>query len=496
MPQYGIPQEWITMTSSSRRAVLEAVMISDVLICIASLAISYDLSSHLPLLQLFHTAYVYHPVQRLISLLALALAWHLIFTGVGLYRSHRLSSLREEMMDVLKSSLLATVCLLFWCWLRPRSANQPLHWDLMIAGAFGVVTLAALELDRYIARLILHWLRSNDRNLRYVLVVGTNSRAVNYAFKAKQHKHWGYELVGFADDIWYSADAPEEFKQKLLGSLDEIPHLLRTQALDEVVIALPLASYYSKAAWIASLCRQQGIQVRFEGVLFGDYAGAKELAHIQQPIDSQLVWDDSWSPTSSFLKRLIDIVLSACAIIVTSPLMALIAIAIKTTSEGPALFKQQRVGLGKRRFTIFKFRTMQSNAESMIHSLEHLSETQGPTFKLKNDPRITTIGKFLRKTSLDELPQLFNVFIGDMSLVGPRPLPLRDYEGFSYDWQRKRFSVKPGITCLWQVKGRSLIGFDEWMKLDVHYINNWSVWLDLKILVQTIPAVLRGSGAV
>jgi exopolysaccharide biosynthesis polyprenyl glycosylphosphotransferase len=366
----------------------------------------------------------------------------------------------------------------------------------MIAGAFGIVTLAALELDRYIARLILHWLRSNDRNLRYVLVVGTNSRAVNYALRAKQHTHWGYQLVGFADDIWYSADAPEEFKQKLLGSLDEIPHLLRTQALDEVVIALPLASYYSKAAWIASLCRQQGIQVRFEGVLFGDYAGAQELARTQQPIDSQLVWDDSWSPTSSFVKRLIDIALSLCAIVVTSPLMVLIAIAIKTTSEGPALFKQQRVGLGKRRFTIFKFRTMQVNAESMIHSLEHLSETQGPTFKLKNDPRITTIGTFLRKTSLDELPQLFNVLIGDMSLVGPRPLPVRDYEGFSSDWQRKRFSVKPGITCLWQVNGRSLIGFDEWMKLDVHYINNWSIWLDLKILVQTIPAVLRGSGAV
>ena len=176
--------------------------------------------------------------------------------------------------------------------------------------------------------------------------------------------------------------------------------------------------------------------------------------------------------------------------------MLLTAGLIRLTSEGPVFFKQTRMGYGKRPFQIFKFRTMVQNAEKLMSQVEHLNETQGPTFKLKHDPRITPLGKFLRKTSLDELPQLINVLVGDMSLVGPRPLPLRDYEGFSEDWHRRRFSVKPGITCLWQVMGRSSIGFDEWMALDMRYIDQWSVWLDIKILFQTIPAVFRGSGAV
>jgi lipopolysaccharide/colanic/teichoic acid biosynthesis glycosyltransferase len=159
-------------------------------------------------------------------------------------------------------------------------------------------------------------------------------------------------------------------------------------------------------------------------------------------------------------------------------------------------FLQERLGLGKRRFTIFKFRTMVSNAETLLATVEHLNQSQGPTFKLVEDPRITLVGSFLRKTSIDELPQLFNVLWGDMSLVGPRPLPLRDYKGFSEDWHRRRFSVKPGITCLWQVMGRSTIGFDRWMRLDMDYIDGWTLWLDIKILLRTIPVVLRGSGAV
>ena len=138
---------------------------------------------------------------------------------------------------------------------------------------------------------------------------------------------------------------------------------------------------------------------------------------------------------------------------------------------------------------------MVPNAEKFLPALELLNEAQGPVFKIRNDPRMTPIGRLLRRTSIDELPQLFNVLRGDMSLVGPRPLPVRDYEGFDQDWQRRRFSVRPGITCLWQVKGRSNIGFDHWMKLDLQYLDEWSMWLDVKILAQTIPAVLRGSGA-
>ena len=154
------------------------------------------------------------------------------------------------------------------------------------------------------------------------------------------------------------------------------------------------------------------------------------------------------------------------------------------------------MGLNKRRFKLYKFRTMTDGAEARQEELECFNEACGPVFKIKNDPRITRLGRFLRKTSIDELPQLFNVLKGDMSLVGPRPLPVRDYNGFSEDWQRRRFSVRPGITCLWQVNGRSNTSFEHWMELDMKYIDTWSFQLDLKILLLTIPAVLRGSGAV
>jgi len=173
----------------------------------------------------------------------------------------------------------------------------------------------------------------------------------------------------------------------------------------------------------------------------------------------------------------------------------IVATLIKLTSEGPVFFTQDRLGLNKRRFRICKFRTMVADEERQQAALEHLNEQQGPVFKIQADPRITPIGRLLRKTSIDELPQLFNVLKGEMSLVGPRPLPVRDYEGFDQDWQRRRFSVRPGITCLWQISGRSSIGFDKWMELDVRYIDEWSLWLDFRILAGTVAAVLKGTGA-
>jgi lipopolysaccharide/colanic/teichoic acid biosynthesis glycosyltransferase len=175
--------------------------------------------------------------------------------------------------------------------------------------------------------------------------------------------------------------------------------------------------------------------------------------------------------------------------------MIVIAAAIKLSSPGPALFAQNRLGYNKRVFTIYKFRTMVEDAEKQMKEIEHLNEVSGPVFKMKHDPRVTSIGRLLRKSSLDELPQLFNVIKGDMSLVGPRPLPVRDYQGFSQDWQRRRFSIRPGLTCLWQINGRSSIPFDKWMQLDLQYIDKWSLWLDVEILIRTIPAVLKGAGA-
>jgi exopolysaccharide biosynthesis polyprenyl glycosylphosphotransferase len=196
------------------------------------------------------------------------------------------------------------------------------------------------------------------------------------------------------------------------------------------------------------------------------------------------------------IKRMIDVLLSAVLLVLLSAALLAAAIAIKLSSPGPVFFLQERIGLNKRKFRIYKLRTMVSNAEELQAGLERRNELSGPVFKIKEDPRITPIGRFLRRSSIDELPQLFNVLKGDMSLVGPRPLPVRDYAGFNEDWQRRRFSVKPGITCLWQVNGRSGISFDQWMLLDLQYMDEWSLWLDLKILAKTIPAVFKGAGAV
>ena len=259
-------------------------------------------------------------------------------------------------------------------------------------------------------------------------------------------------------------------------------------------MALPFRSMHALGSQIAALCEEQGIALR---VLTNIYdlktvrSSAREVD--DDPVITQPPCCTEGWPT--FAKRVLDFTVSLILIILFSPLLLIVAILIKLMSPGPVLFIQSRIGRNKRRFKIYKFRTMVIDAEKQLSKIEHLNEVTGPVFKIKNDPRIIPFGRILRRTSIDELPQLFNVLKGDMSLVGPRPLPVRDYQGFNKDWQRRRFSVKPGITCLWQVQGRTSIPFEKWMELDLEYIDKWSLRLDFEILLRTIPTVLRGTGA-
>jgi exopolysaccharide biosynthesis polyprenyl glycosylphosphotransferase len=270
---------------------------------------------------------------------------------------------------------------------------------------------------------------------------------------------------------------------------------MRSNVVDEVVVTLPMRSLHSYASEIAELCEEQGILLRVVSNIFDlkrartkaeDFEGDSHITHRTGTVVA------GWP---AVIKWSVDFTVSLVLVVFFSPLFLLVAALIKLTSPGPVFFLQERLGLNKRRFKIYKFRTMTADAESRMKEIEHLNEVSGPVFKIKNDPRITAIGKFLRSTSIDELPQLFNVLKGDMSLVGPRPMAVRDYEGFNEDWQRRRFSVRPGITCLWQVLGRNSIPFEQWMELDLQYIDRWSLWLDFQILMKTIPAVLKGSGA-
>ena len=195
------------------------------------------------------------------------------------------------------------------------------------------------------------------------------------------------------------------------------------------------------------------------------------------------------------IKRIIDIVVASLMLVLLFPLLAFAALAIKFDSQGPVFFIQGRVGFNKRRFRMIKFRTMCADAEARLQEVEHLNEKSGPIFKISKDPRITRVGKWLRRTSIDELPQLINVLLGDMSIVGPRPLSVRDALRMEEAWQKRRFSVKPGLTCLWQVSGRSNLSFEQWMELDLEYIDRWSLGLDGMILLRTIPAILSARGA-
>ena len=219
------------------------------------------------------------------------------------------------------------------------------------------------------------------------------------------------------------------------------------------------------------------------------------LAYKRRDQVEEVVWvEPRLTAFETIVKRCLDLIIASVAVIVLSPLMLFVALAIKLESRGPAVFKQARVGKDGREFTCYKFRSMYDGADGMRDGILHLNEVSGPVFKIRDDPRVTPVGRIIRRTSIDELLQFFNVLKGDMSVVGPRPpLPCEVAEYTEYHWQR--LSVIPGITCLWQISGRSNIGFDRWVELDLEYIRNQSLWHDMAIIVKTVPAVVRGTGA-
>jgi exopolysaccharide biosynthesis polyprenyl glycosylphosphotransferase len=276
--------------------------------------------------------------------------------------------------------------------------------------------------------------------------------------------------------------------------VEQLNSVMAQQPVDEVLVALPIDKYGPLVETIVRQCEEQGIIVRVRTEMF-NLQIARSYADDLQGVSVMTIQSGPVDGWQLVMKRLIDIVGSVVFLLVLMPLLAVVALLIRLDSSGPVLFVQERVGFNKRRFKLLKFRTMVVEADRQQQMLEHLNEAEGPVFKIKNDPRITRVGKFLRRFSIDELPQFFNVLKGDMSLVGPRPLPLRDVERIDAQWHKRRFSIKPGITCLWQVNGRSNISFSEWVRMDLDYIDKWSLGLDLLILMKTIPAVLKGPGA-
>ena len=284
------------------------------------------------------------------------------------------------------------------------------------------------------------------------------------------------------------------YKRQILGHVDQIKTVLRDHVVEEVIIAVP-RSMLGDVADIVESCEEEGVRLLFMADLYDVQA---QKVHLAMVGNIPLLGFEFVSRNQNALiaKRIFDIVVTLASMPLILPILLVTALAIRIESKGPILFVQNRVGLHKKLFPMYKFRSMVVDAEERMKEIEHLNEAEGANFKIKDDPRITRVGRFIRKMSIDELPQLINVLKGDMSLVGPRPMSIRDVSHFDKGIQRKRFSVRPGITGLWQVSGRSDLTFEQWIDLDLEYIDHWSFGLDIRILLRTIPVVLLSRGAV
>jgi exopolysaccharide biosynthesis polyprenyl glycosylphosphotransferase len=469
---------------------LRALMVIDICLLIVSFALAAAFTSGTnswTTLTDFFTARV--SLSRCLLFAFALLIGHGVFVACHLYQSKRLSTKLAESWDTLRAMLFLTMCL--WCEIKVfRVSGVPPYYLLAFFSAGTIL----ITVTRLVLRSILAGIRKRGRNLHHILILGTNIRAVAFAHSIEMIPERGCRVLGFVDDDWRGMEKFKESNYSLACDYQGLPEFLRKNVVDEIAIYLPLRSFYGRSAEIAQLANQHGILVRFDTDIF-DLKFARHRTDATNGIPHIVASSHSMEGWQLLTKRIVDFIGSLVLLVVLSPLFLLVAALIKLTSPGTVFFSQKRVGLNKRQFTMYKFRTMVPTAESVQEKFAHLNEMSGPVFKIKNDPRLTPIGRILRKTSIDELPQLLNVFKGDMSLVGPRAMSVRDYQFFNEDWQRRRFSVQPGITCLWQVYGRNTIPFKEWMDLDMQYIDGWSLWLDLKILALTIPAVFRGVGA-
>ena len=358
---------------------------------------------------------------------------------------------------------------------------------------FVVTNFVFLTIEKAIVHEVFNILREKGYNRTRVLIVGTNPVAQKFVKAAKETEKWGIDIVGFlsSDRSLVGSifmDAP------VLGTFDDIERVLHSNYIDEVIFA-PSLEELKYVPKMFEVCEIEGTATRFISSFLNNM-----VSHVQADVKYGFpILTYSPYPNKEwqlFFKRVLDIVISGILLIPFGIfVLPIVSLLIKLTSPGPVFYKWEVMGANKRKFTGYKFRTMYVNADEIKKQLMDKNEMSGPVFKMKNDPRVTPIGRFLRKYSIDELPQLWSVFIGDMSLVGPRPPLQTEVEQFE-NWHRRKLSVKPGITCLWQVSGRNEINdFNEWVKMDLEYIDNWSLWLDIKILFKTIPAVLTGKGA-
>jgi exopolysaccharide biosynthesis polyprenyl glycosylphosphotransferase len=335
------------------------------------------------------------------------------------------------------------------------------------------------------------WIAAHDPQL--VMILGSGQRAAKALREIRTRHHGTVKVVGFVDDRPTCEMAPE-VGDSYLGTIDDLSALLLRNVVDELLVAVPMKSCYDLAQRAIEIAERVGVRVVYMQDMY--ITTLKQNSFRTPELFSELVPIHEHYVTKQVVKRCVDIVGSLAGLCLLSPVFLAVALAVRATSKGPVLFAQDRFGYRRRLFRMYKFRSMVSDAPALMAQLEAQNEASGPIFKIRHDPRITRLGRFLRTSSLDELPQLWNVLIGNMSLVGPRPMSVRDVLQFSEATLMRRFTVKPGITGLWQVSGRSTVGFEKWIQMDFDYIDSWSLTLDFQILARTVRAVVKGTGAV
>jgi len=412
--------------------------------------------------------------------------WCLTLYANGMYQSLRTRTYLEIFWAVIKSATITFLLLGTFIFLLKLQFMSRLFFLIF----FGL-TFLFIWLEKTAIFMSAHYVRRQGLNTRRLLIVGTGKRAIDFIRKADQHPEWGFEILGAIDDE-PGRGVQKVGRLEVVGALYDIPRIFHRDAVDEVVFLVPRSRLNSLQGAIDN-CETEGVVVTVAVDLFDTKLARSSVTELDglPLLRFKTTHAKEWE---LLIKRLFDFAASGLGIFVLSPFFLILAILIKMTSKGPVFFKQDRLGLSGRKFTLYKFRTMRMGAQGALNDVTDLNDMTTPEFRDKKTRWITPVGRFMRKFSLDELPQLFNVFVGHMSIVGPRPTVPDEVERYK-TWQRRRFSMKPGITCLWQVNGRNNIAFEDWMKLDLEYLDNWSLWLDVKIMLKTVPVVLFGIGA-